>query len=107
MADPPTWNEYFQRYAKQLGAVPTRRISQRRLTMETKVLAIPLKVAEVASRKAGLSLKLPRAIPPSLPMLWRQKIRLSMRKTEERLGLRCIPLDEGLRATAEAWLKNR
>src|SRR5207237_284416 len=40
---PPTWNEYFVEYGRALGAVPVRRISRRRLRIETKILAPPLK----------------------------------------------------------------
>ena len=104
MTDPPTWNDYFQRYAKALGAVPTTRISGRRLRIETKIVAIPLKVLQLIGRKLKLSTdRIPEAIPGSLLVLWRHEIRLSMRKTEQELGLRPKPLDEGLRETATAY----
>ena len=46
----PTWNEYFEIYARMLGALPLRRISPRRLKIEQSVIAPPLKVLELASR---------------------------------------------------------
>ena len=101
MTDPPTWNDYFLLYAKALGAVPLQRITQRRLKFETRIAAIPLKVAELAATRLKLSAaRLPQPIPPSLLGLWRQEIRLSMDKTSRELGLIGKPLAEGLRETA-------
>ena len=101
MDEPPTWNDYFLRYGKALGAVPVRRITRRRLKFETRVAAIPLKVAEIAAARLKLGgLRLPQPIAPSLLGLWRQEIRLSMDKTTRELGLVGKPLAEGLRETA-------
>jgi len=106
--EPPTWNEYFVSYAKALGAVPARRVPARRLKLETRVLAIPLKVAEIAARKLHLSMRsLPQPIPPSLARLWQQEIRLSTRKAEGLLGLRWKPVETGLRETADWYLRGR
>lgn len=102
MCDPPTWNEYFIQFGQQLGAVPVRRVTQRRMKIETKLLAIPLKVGEIALGKIGLASALPPAIPPSLLDVCRQEIRLDVSRAEARLGLRWTPLDEGLRQTAAA-----
>ena len=49
--DPPTWNEYLVKYAIALGAVPVKRISKRALALETKILAIPLKMLEIGTPK--------------------------------------------------------
>jgi len=105
MPDPPTWNEYFLRYAKLLGAVPISRITARRLLIETKLFGPPLKVVELVARKAKLSTHwLPQPIPSSLLVLWGHEIRLSTRKSTEELGVRYTPLDEGLSQTARAFL---
>ena len=103
MDDPPTWNEYFVRFGRALKAVPVERISRRRLMLETKLAAPPLKIAEIALKRLKLRLRLPQPIPPSLLGLWRQEIRLSMTKTESQLGLVCRPLDSGLAEAAAAY----
>jgi nucleoside-diphosphate-sugar epimerase len=102
LPDPPTWNEYLLRYAAALGAVPVSRITQRRLRLESTLLAPPQKIAEIiAGRlKPGLARRLPQAIPPSLVRLFRQEIRMKVGLAEQILGLRWTPLEEGLRQTA-------
>jgi nucleoside-diphosphate-sugar epimerase len=107
--EPPTWNEYLVRFARALKAVPVRRISPRRLKIEAKLLAPPLKILEMALRIARLRWPVPPAIPPSLLKLMQQEIKLDVRRAEAELGLRWIPLDVGLNDTA-GWylrLKNR
>jgi nucleoside-diphosphate-sugar epimerase len=100
---PPTWNDYFVAFAKALRAVPVQRISRRRLAIETKLFAPPLKIAEILARRLGGGARdLPPPIPPSLLGLWRQEIRLTMDKTREELDLTVRPLEEGLRETAAA-----
>ena len=48
---PPTWNEYFMRYAKALGTVPVARITKRQLAREAKLWAPPLKALEIAGKR--------------------------------------------------------
>jgi nucleoside-diphosphate-sugar epimerase len=55
----PDWNEYFVRFAQAIGAVPVARIPEWRLKLETRAMAAPLKILEMA----GLALAPP--IPPS------------------------------------------
>ena len=100
--DPPTWNEYFVRYAKALGAVPVKRISNRTLALETKLLAVPLKVFEIGARKAGLASFAPPPIPSSFLALARQEIRLDSTRARSALGWACKALDDGIAETA-AW----
>jgi 2-alkyl-3-oxoalkanoate reductase len=101
--DPPTWNEYFVKFAKFLGAVPVRRISSRRLALETKVLAVPLKTLEIAARKIGIDpRRLPSAVPPSFLMLARQEIKLDSTRARRILGWQCRSWDQGIFETA-AW----
>jgi 2-alkyl-3-oxoalkanoate reductase len=98
--NPPTWNEYLIRYALALGATPVKRITRRALALETKLLAIPLKVFEIAARKARLPALLPPPIPPSFLSLTQQAIRLDSTCAREVLGWKCRPLMEGLSETA-------
>lgn len=98
---PPTWNEYFLAFGRALGAVPIRRIPARRLALETRLWAAPLRAAEIAARMARLGGRhIPPPIPPSLLSLWGQDLRLDVRKAEDVLGMAWTPLDAGLRATA-------
>lgn len=97
MPGAPTWNDYFFQFAKALGAVPITRLSERRIDVETRFIAPPLKIIEIAAQRLGLAAgRLPPAIPPSLARLWRQDIRLDSSKAEEILGLRWKPLADGL-----------
>ncbi|MGC1521773.1 MAG: NAD(P)-dependent oxidoreductase [Steroidobacteraceae bacterium] len=106
--DPPTWNEYLIRYGRALGAVPIRRISQRRLKIETRLLAPPLKVLELALGAARLGAhRVPPAMPPSLLRLMRQEIKLDVTRAERVLGLRWTPLEAGLEKTAGWYLHER
>lgn len=103
MPEPPTWNEYFARFARVLGAVPLRRVSARRLQVESRVLAPVLKGAELLARMAGgVPGWLPPAIPPSLLALWRQEIRLDARRAQIELGVEWKPLEQGLRESVAA-----
>jgi nucleoside-diphosphate-sugar epimerase len=105
MPDPPTWNDYFIAFARALGAVPVRRIGRRRLAWESKVLAPPLKILELAARRAGMPATLAPPIPPSFLRLAGQEIRLVSTRAQDVLGLRCTPLRQGLADTA-AWFHN-
>jgi 2-alkyl-3-oxoalkanoate reductase len=97
MAQPPTWNEYFIGFARALGAVPVARIGRRRLKIEARLWAPPLKIAEILLNKARMTaIRLPEAIAPSLLRLWQQDIRLDVARAERLLQLRWTALDEGL-----------
>lgn len=102
MADSPTWNDYFIAFAKALGAVPVRRLSERRIRLESKLIAPPLKVLEILGRKAGFAALVPPYIPPSSARLWRQEVRLDAGAAERDLGLRWTALADGL-AESAAW----
>ena len=102
--DPPTWNEYFLHYARALGAVPLRRIPRWQLKLETRLLAVPLKILELVAGKAGLrGLPLPPPIPPSLLGTFAQEIQLDVSRARAQLGLSGRPLDEGLAQTAASY----
>lgn len=95
MAQAPSWNVYFMRLARAMGAVPVRRIPARRLKLEGKLLAPPLKILEIAGGKAGLR-GLPPVISPALLRLWQQDIRLDARRAEQVLGMQWTTLEAGL-----------
>jgi nucleoside-diphosphate-sugar epimerase len=101
---PPTWNEYFVRFGVALGAVPIRRIGARRLKLEEKFLAPPLKAAELVARKFNIQAPfLPPAVTPSLLRTCRQEINLNSAKAQSALSMTWTPLDEGLRRAAAAF----
>ncbi len=91
MPDAPDWNRYFILFAKALGAVPVRRVTARRLKIETKMLAVPLKIGEKL-----LGGTLPPAITPSLARAWRQDLRLDSSRATQELSLSWMTLSEGI-----------
>ncbi|HEX3397402.1 MAG TPA: NAD-dependent epimerase/dehydratase family protein [Steroidobacteraceae bacterium] len=101
--EPITWNDYFLRFARALGAVPLRRIGAHRLRWETKALAPPLQILELIAQRLHLPLSTPPVLSPSLARLCEQEIRLDSRLSTEQLGLSYISLDEGLARTAQAY----
>jgi 2-alkyl-3-oxoalkanoate reductase len=103
MRSPPTWNEYFTAFARALGAVPVSRIGARRLKIEARLAAPPLKILEILERRLGRSSAVPPAITPSLVNLCGQNITLISRKAEEALELAWTPLPDGLRRAAAAF----
>jgi 2-alkyl-3-oxoalkanoate reductase len=105
LPQPPTWNEYFIRYAKSLGAVPVSRITRRRLAIELKV-AFPLKALQLVAQRLGPSaLRLiPEPLVPSVARLFTQEIKMNVRAAETDLGMTWTDLRQGLDATAHACL---
>jgi nucleoside-diphosphate-sugar epimerase len=96
-----TWNRYFVRFARAIGSTPVRRISGRRLRLETKVLAPALAIAGIGARRLGAGrLRLPEPIPPSLVRLWQQDIELDSTKAEELLRIAWTPIERGLEVSA-------
>jgi 2-alkyl-3-oxoalkanoate reductase len=88
VSEPPTWNEALAVYARALRAPALRAISPLRLKVESRLLAPPLKVAEILARAAGLGARsLPPPIPPSFVHLMAQKIRLDSRHARSALGI--------------------
>jgi nucleoside-diphosphate-sugar epimerase len=103
MPEPPTWNQYFVAFAKALGAVPVRRVTGRRLTLESKLLAPPLKVAQVVLAAVGAPSEwLPPPITPSVLSSCRQELSLDASLAQVQMGLKWTPLDIGL-ARAAQW----
>jgi len=103
MRSPPTWNDYLTRFARALGAVPVSRIGARRLKIEARLAAPPLKILELMARRLGRTGAIPAAITPSLLNLCSQNITLVSRNAEEALELAWTPLPEGLQRAAAAF----
>lgn len=103
MRSPPTWNEYFIRFARALRAVPVSRIGARRLQIEAGLAAPPLKLLELVHRRMGFARAISPAITPSLLNLCRQHITLLSGKAEAALGLSWTPLHEGLQRAAASF----
>ncbi len=99
MAGAPSWNEYFIAYGRALGAVPVERIPDWRLKLESKILAPPLKVLDIAQQGLGLRLVLPPPVSSSLLRLWTQDIKLDVRAAEVLLGSRWTSLGAGIAAS--------
>lgn len=100
-----TWNEYFSRYAAALSAAPLRKISARRLKMETALLSPPLKLLELALRKPAWARWNP--LPPIRPWLAEicaRNIQMDVSRAESLLGMRWTPLERGLALTA-GWFR--
>lgn len=105
LPDSPTWNGYFTAYATALNALPVRRISPSRLTVELKIKAPVLKVAEIASRAGPFKAWHPAPpIRPWLTTLCRHEIRMRVSRAETQLGMRWLPLTSGLQQAAEWFL---
>jgi nucleoside-diphosphate-sugar epimerase len=101
----PTWNEYFARYAEALGAVPVRRISSRRLAIERRLLAPPLKLLEFAGRlPAFRRVSFPPPIRPWLLQLCQHRIAMISTRAEAVLGMHWTPLETGLKEAADWFL---
>ncbi|MGO9993182.1 MAG: NAD-dependent epimerase/dehydratase family protein [Steroidobacteraceae bacterium] len=97
----PTWNEYFVSFARALGAVPVKRISSRRLKLESRCFAAPLKVMEIAFSRVGIrGMDPPVPIAPSFLRLCSQELILDVSKAEQILGLRWTPFQAALQSAA-------
>jgi nucleoside-diphosphate-sugar epimerase len=106
--NPPTWNQFLIRFAIALQAVPVRRISQRRLKIEMKLLAPPLKVAEIAARALRFPAgRLPTLMPPSMVRLMQQAIRLDTTRAEVDLGVVSGEPQAAIERTAKWYLSSR
>ena len=99
--DPGTWNEYFTRFGRAIGATPVRRITGRWLKIE-KLGAVPLKIGELVARRAGLGRLAPDPVPGSLLGLWRQDIQLDHRKADAGLGFSRTAPEQAL-SRAASW----
>lgn len=100
LPSPPTWNEYFRLYAAALGT-RYRSISSTRLKAELYLVAPPLKIAEIVARTLHIARQPPAAIRPWLLRLCRHPISLDVNEAERVLGMQWVPLEDGLRQSAD------
>lgn len=102
LPQPPTWNEFLVKFGVSLGATPVQRITSRRLRIEEKLLAAPLKFLEILARVAKLDpRRLPGPMPSSFMRTMRQEIVLDTRRAQAELGLRWRDLASMLEEAAQ------
>jgi 2-alkyl-3-oxoalkanoate reductase len=107
LANPPTWNEFLVKFGIALRATPVRRISPRRLRIEGKFAAPPLKLLEMLGRAARMeSRRLPQAITPSLLRTMRQEIKLDTRRAQTELGMRWKDVASMIEEAASSQIVN-
>jgi 2-alkyl-3-oxoalkanoate reductase len=99
--EPPTWNEYFYRFAQSLGAGPVRRITRAGVAVELALYGPAMKLTEKILGHSSSKASQP-VIRPWLTKLCRQDIRMDVRKAEEQLGMKWRSLEKGL-AESAAW----
>ena len=99
LPQPPTWNEYFRRYAQALGAAPVRRISAAQLAFELTLRGPLLKATEMLGRTDGAP-----PLRPWLLRLCRHDLTMRAQRIVQALGLTWTSLDSGLAGTA-AWFR--
>lgn len=106
MANPPTWNRYLMDFAREIGAVPVARVSSRQLKLETRLVAIPLKLMEIACDKLRLRfLRISDPITPGLARLFTQEVRYGSSPIESLLGQAETEYSQGLKAAAEWFIE--
>lgn len=104
--DPGTWNQYFIRLGREIGA-PVRHVSSIRMNFETAILAPPLQIAKLVGRRLGMRPgRIPEPITPSLLPLWRQRMRMAYRKADAVLAFQRTPPQRGLALSAD-WFRSR
>ncbi|MBN8533084.1 MAG: NAD-dependent epimerase/dehydratase family protein [Rhizobiales bacterium] len=103
--NPPTWNRYLMDFAREIGSLPVHRLPGWQMKIETKLLAIALKLAQIIAGKIGLGRWLvPDPITPSFARLFAQEIRFDPSGADQVLGLKRTPYREGL-AQAAIWFR--
>ncbi|MGB2255270.1 MAG: NAD-dependent epimerase/dehydratase family protein [Spongiibacter marinus] len=85
---PPTWNQYFISFAKELGVYPIKRITNRALAIESRFYAYLIKFLQLLCRAVGLRVVLPELISPQQVRLFSQRIKLDCSKAERELDFR-------------------
>ena len=103
--DPGTWNQYFIRLGREIGA-PVRHVSHLRMKFETAILAPPLQIAKLVGRRLGMRPgRIPEPITPSLLPLWRHRMRMDYRKADAELAFQRTPPQQGLALSAD-WFRS-
>jgi nucleoside-diphosphate-sugar epimerase len=98
--DPITWNDYFMRYGRAIGAVPIRRLPDWQISLE-RFLAPPLELAQIAASRLHLPTGLiPDPVTPSLLRTCRLDAVYDGRKALAALGYTRTSLAQGLEQAA-------
>lgn len=99
--DSPRWNTYFVDLALALQFTPVRRIRRRQLQLDAWLVGPPLKIAQMVSKRFDWTGRtLPEYMPPGLPSLWAQQIRLDATKASRQLGVVWTPYMAALQSSA-------
>ncbi len=98
-----TWNQFLIQFAKALGATPVKRVPQRTLKIEAKLLAPVRRIADIGLRRIGVRSDLTEAITPSLLALMSQDIRIDCSAAVSALSLPCTSVEQMI-ASAVDWL---
>jgi len=99
--DSPRWNDYFVDLALSIGATPVRRIAPLQLRLDALVAGPPLKLAQVAAARLGLSSSIiPDPLPPGLLGLWERHLWLDATSAENDLSLRWTAYPDALEECA-------
>jgi nucleoside-diphosphate-sugar epimerase len=101
--EPPTWNEYFVRYGQMIRATPVRRLARWQIRLEQRLLAVPLKLAQIAAGRLHLPTHwIPDPITPSLLRSCGLDATYDASKAVTALGCVTTTLEQGLTLSA-AW----
>lgn len=104
---PPTWNEYFLQYGRMIRATPVRRLSKRQIWLERRLMAPPLKLAQLAAARLHLPAdRIPDPITPSLLRSCRLDATYDAGRAVAALGYTPTPLERGLELSA-GWFLGR
>lgn len=101
-----TWNDFIIQLGCLTGVPHIRRLSARRIHIETHLAAPPLQLLKLAQSRLLKKTPWLDPIPASLVALWGQRLHLDSRKAERLLGLKWTPRVRGLLRSAE-WVVGR
>lgn len=107
MAEAPSWNRYLMDFGRALGFTPVFRVPGRNLRIETKLVAVPLKIAEIVTGKLGFGQRwVPDLISPGLGRLFSLDARYHSARADIVLGPPAVGYADGLRQSA-GWVSRR
>ncbi len=103
---PPTWNEYFLKYGRMIGATPVSRLPNWQIWLEQRLFAPPLKLAQLAAARLHLPVdRIPDPITPSLLRNCGLDAIYDARKAVTALGYVPTSLERGLELSAGWFLR--
>ncbi len=105
--EPLSWNEYFLRYGRMIGATPVKRLPNWQIWLERRLFAPPLKLAQIAAARLHLPVdRIPDPITPSLLRSCRLDATYDASQAVAALGYVPTPLERGLELSA-GWFLGR